>query len=677
MTASAIERLGMRLGILRRYHRIDGVEIFCGPDTMAALLAAMGLPSSTEAEAAQRLTALEAEDRARPFPREILVPAETAARRPLPPWRLRLEDGATWESGTAMPGEIPPLPPGVHVLEADGHRALVVASPPCAPSLADLIGRPSAWGVTGALYGFRSARNHGVGDYEDLARLAENLAPMGAAFLGINPIHSRGAAEKGISPYSPSSRTEIETGHLALDRIAALAETPAAQALLGEAAPKLAAARAADLTDYAARRALAEPVLRAVFERFERSETPRRRDFEAWLAARPSRQSLQALFEALSLVHGPDWRFWPRALQDPDGPAARAFAAENSAQTRFHAWCQWLAEGQLADAQSRAKAAGMALGLYLDIAVGVRPGGAETWAERAAFGTGVSLGAPPDLLNARGQSWGLAPLTPHGLAAAHYAPFRRMLRTAMAHAGAVRIDHVIGLVRSYWVPENGAPGGFVQMPTETLMALIRIEAARANCLVIGEDLGTVPDGLRDLMAASGLLGCAIMPFERSHHDIAAPTAYRPLTLASFGTHDLPTLAGWWQGADIRQRVALGHLDGEPIRWAWDERIWARQRFCHRLIEAGLLPDGIDPGAPPEMLSPPLADAMHALLARASSALVAVQLDDVFGVIDQQNVPGTIDEVPNWRRRLPVALEELADHPDLARIAAVMRRERGP
>lgn len=317
----------------------------------------------------------------------------------------------------------------------------------------------------------------------------------------------------------------------------------------------------------------------------------------------------------------------------------------------------------------------MALGLYLDIAVGVRPGGAETWATGDAFAVGASLGAPPDLLNSEGQRWDLAPFSPLGLARADYAPFRAMLTTAMAHAGMVRIDHVIGFRRSFWVPDDGSPGGYVTVPQEVLLALTRLEAARAGCVVVGEDLGTVPDGLREALDGSGLLGCAILPFERAGDGYAAPEGYRPRTLAAFGTHDLPTIAGWWRGRDIEIRVALGHLAGEPVQWARDERAWLRTRLCHLMAERGLLPDGIDPDHPPHEADARIVDAVHALVARAGSEAVAVSLDDAVAETEAQNVPGTVAEQPNWRRRHRIGVGEMAVHPALARLAAVMEAGR--
>lgn len=674
MTDTALARLATRMGIIEDFHQVDGSHHVAGPDTQRALLAAMGVPAPTEAEAAERLAALEAADAGRRIPPAILLSAGVAVERALPPWCLRLETGETLTADPHRPDRLPPLPMGVHVLEAGADRALVIASPAVAPGIAGLTGRSRIWGIIGSLYGLRSARNAGVGDFEDLACAAEALSDSGADFFGINPAHARGVADDGTSPYSPSSRTAFDTGHIALDRVPEIARCPQAEAHLAAAGAALARAREADLVDYGVRRDLAEPVLRALFGRFlADGSTPRRAAFDSWRRARPEPVAAQSVFEALSLLNGPDWRSWPPSLRAPDSPAVRAFAAECAEDILYQDWRQWIATEQIAEAHHRARGAGMQLGLYLDVAVGVRPGAAETWANPGVFASACSLGAPPDLLNSEGQRWDLAPFSPTGLAGADYAPFRAMLQAAMAHAGMVRIDHVIGFHRSFWVPDGGAPGGYVRFPGDVLMALTRIEATRAACVVVGEDLGTVPEGLRDALGASGLLGCSILPFEREGDGIGAPEHYRPLTLASFGTHDLPTIAGWWQGRDIEIRTDLGHLTGDPVRWSHDDRAWLRTRICHLLRDRGLLPEGIDADAPPERMQDDLLDAIHALLGLAGSEAVAIQLDDLFGETEPQNVPGTVAEQPNWRRRCRLPVEALADAPELGRAATAMQR----
>ncbi|MEL7349114.1 MAG: 4-alpha-glucanotransferase, partial [Pseudomonadota bacterium] len=411
----------------------------------------------------------------------------------------------------------------------------------------------------------------------------------------------------------------------------------------------------------------------------EREAPTGRAAFEAFRAAGGAALEAFALFEALSLVHGPDWRYWPAGLENPDTEAARAFATAHPAEVAFHAWLQMEADRALASAQASARQAGMPLGLYADLAVGVRPGGAETWARQggdagAIFARGVSLGAPPDMFSTEGQSWGLAPFSPPGLAADDFAAFAETLRATMRHAGMIRVDHILGLERTFWVPEDGTPGGYVASDTDALFAILRLEAAQNGCLVVGEDLGVVPDGLRPRMADNGIYGSAIAMFEHWEGQLRAPWHYGTETLASFGTHDTATLAGWWCGHDIDLRLDLGLTNAEDAATLHRARAGDRLTLMALLAEAWILPEGIDRDAPPDQITPELIGAIHRLLARAPSALVAAQLDDVLGTLEQPNLPGTIDGHPNWCRRHAAAVEDLAANPAVHGISSIMRQE---
>ena len=443
-------------------------------------------------------------------------------------WRLELENGEVLEDRAEEALVVSP-PAGLHRLITGEESCLLIVAPDRAPGVVDALGRERGWGFTAALYGLRSGRNLGVGDYKDLAVATAELASLGADFVGINPLHARGAAADAISPYSPFCRTAFEPSHIAADMLPWCQTSAEMRRILQDSTAQLKAARSGDLADYATCKRIGQKVLRALFAGFTSGQSRAYGDFAAWRRGRGCALESFALFEAISLRHGADWRTWPRPLRRVGSAETAAFAMEHAAEVSFHAWLQWLAEGQIAAAQTAAKSAGMALGLYLDIAVGVRPGGADTWAAPDCFAEGVSLGAPPDALGPEGQDWGLAPFRPGGLRAAGYRPFIEMLRTAMAHAGMVRIDHAIGLQQSFWVPGCGAPGGYVGYPLEPLLALIRLESQRSGCIVVGEDLGSVPAGLRDRLAASGLLGCAVMQFEKRGKQVPptdVPIAWR-------------------------------------------------------------------------------------------------------------------------------------------------------
>ncbi|MEM9765655.1 MAG: 4-alpha-glucanotransferase, partial [Pseudomonadota bacterium] len=455
----------------------------------------------------------------------------------------------------------------------------------------------------------------------------------------------------GFSPYSPGHRGFLDTRPLL--------------SLADEAADGGA------LIDFAAHRLQHDTALRAQFET-EVSDPGLAARLTTYRASKGEALEHFALFEALSERLGADWRAWPAGYEHPDAPGARAFAAAEPQALAFHAWAQMRASEALGAAQHRALQAGMALGIYADLAVGVRPDGAEVWARPGVFARGVSLGAPPDMFAPEGQSWGLAPFSPPGLEADRYTAFAETIRAAAAHAGVLRIDHVLGLERTFWVPEDGTPGGYVRSDRAVLLAILRLEAARRGTVIVGEDLGVVPEGLRDALTASGIYGCSVAMFERWEGRLRAPWHFRAETLASFGTHDTPTLKGWWQGRDIDWAETLGRADAEEAARQRLARAEDRRTIAALLAEARILPAGIDPAHPPAEADAALLDAIHALMARASSALVAVQIDDVLGTLEPPNIPGTIDEHPNWRRRHEAAAESLANHAGFRRIATEMR-----
>ena len=677
----ALRDLAQAMGILPRWRDVAGAEQLTGPDTQRALLAAMDVPAASEAEARESLANLRARQAARRIPEEIVATADREVRIPLASaadWHLELESGGTQEGSDEREIALT-LPVGLHRLTIGDETCLVIAAPERAPAVGEFTRRGKAWGLSAAVYGLRSRRNLGVGDYRDLADAAEQAARLGADFIGINPVHARGTASDGFSPYSPTCRAALEPGHIAPDAVPGFERCAEATRLMEARTAGPGAERAADsksrragcLLDREAHERLQHAILETLFHASVEADGPAATDLAAWRRGPGRTLEWFAVFEAIARVHGPDWRAWPRALQAADSPQVRRFASENARSVRFHAWLQWLAGRQLVEAQAAAREAGMAFGLYLDLAAGVRPGGADTWAAPACFARGVSLGAPPDAFSPDGQIWNLAPFSPPGLRAAAYRPFIGMLRAAMAHAGIVRIDHVLGLNRSFWVPESGASGGYVSYPLEPLLALVRIEAARAGCIVVGEDLGSVPRGLRRRLADAGLLGCAVMQFETDEHGFRPPRHYRAASLASAGTHDTPTLKGWWSGRDIELRHRLGRTTAKDHSAALAARAVERGALCRLLVKEGHAPPGLDPEAPPLEADDAIIVAVHALLAGAGSELLAVQLDDALGIVGQQNLPGTIDEHPNWRRRYPVGVEALADAPGLAAIAAVV------
>lgn len=614
-------------GIWHDYHDLHGNLQRTSPDTQRAFLAALGFDVSTDAALHDELTALRHALKERWFPEEIIVESGRSTT-------LEFGLGATWQLcldgqddvvASGAPRDqitLPPLASGVYVLVATAsgrsETVTVLSAPKHLPSLAHLTGHSKLWGLNLALYGLRSQRNSGLGDFEDLAQMGEIAAEMGAGFLGTNPLHAMGYSDfQAISPYSPSHRGFLNTAYIALDHIPGLGRGPSVEGLADSAT-----------VQYFAHKKAHHQALEKSYEQFlsqaGQAEKIACADF---IATGGAELQQFARFEALSEDHGPKWQDWPGDTGRP-----------NPARLAFHMWLQWVAQTQLAAAQGRCKAAGMPLGLYLDLAVGSRRDGAESWCEQAAIARGVSIGAPPDHLGPEGQNWNLTAFAPRKLKAARYRPLRRILAQIFRHAGLVRIDHVLGLNRSYWIPDDGSPGGYISQPFESMLAIIKIEAERFNCAVVGEDLGLVPDGFRDRMRANGFYGYSVLQYEKDDQGrFPAPENIPAQVLSCFATHDTPTVKGYQTGRDIDWWERLSWVDA-PSANAMRESRSAELAAYHG--GAGFQAQ------------------IHAQLAQSKAALVAVQLDDVLGAVDAQNLPGTIDQHPNWRRKYDVALDSL-------------------
>ncbi len=620
----ALLDLALEAGLMPGFSDQTGVWREAPPESMVAALGALGIDAGGGAEEA--LCALRAEREARALPEWLVVTAGDTPhlwpRHGSTEWSVVYEDGGAVggpvEGGTIR---LPPLPMGRHRLEVGGTITWLLAAPP------RLDPPPRAWGVTLPLYGLPPEGGGGIGTYGDLARWATALGRAGAAFVGINPVHAGFPGDpQNFSPYAPSHRRRFSVVHVDA----------------GEAPQD-----AGGLVDYPAALAAKRAALEAAYAAGPGEV------FAAWRAGQGAAVETFATHQALADRHGPYWHEWPEDLRDPESAAVRAFAAAQPERVAFHVWLQWKAEAGLSSAREAAQRAGMALGLYLDLAVGTHPYGAETWAERALFAPGVSLGAPPDAFSPQGQTWGVAPFSPRALAAEGFAGLAETIRAQVRFAGLLRIDHILGFERAFWVPE-GLPGLYVAMPREAMLAVVRIEAARAGASVVGEDLGNIPDGLQGALAASGVLGCRVAMFERDWgtHGFKNSRHWDSEVLASFSTHDLPTWKGWREGRDIDWRARLGR-SADPVA--------ERQA---RAFEVGAMDAAIG-GAVGDV------DALHGFVGRSSARLVALQAEDILGLEEQANLPGTIHEHPNWRRRLPATAVEIAADPRLAAAARIM------
>ncbi len=538
------------------------------------------------------------------------------------------------------------------------------------------------WGVACQLYGLRSERNCGIGDFEDLARFAEIAAAAGADFVGVNPLHALFMAAPGrYSPFSPSNRQFLNPLYIALDNVPGYAGMEEAFV----PPPEL---RAPDLVDYDAVAGFKRKALDRLFRIFSAVEDDAAAaDFERFSAERGRPLYLHALFEALSEAmiqqgHGPTWYGWPEEYRHPGTDSVRAFAEEQEELVTFHAWLQWLADRQLAEAQARARAAGMRIGLYLDLAVGVSPDGSATWSDRDLTVPGARIGAPPDYYNANGQDWGLAPLSPAGLVARDFEPFREAMDVVVRHAGALRIDHAMSLYRLFWIAEGfgAADGVYVRYPFQQMLRTLAEVSQARQTIVIGEDLGVVPPGFREVMREVEIQSYRVFFFEKRKDFFLPPEAYPREALACITTHDLYTLAGWWSGRDIEVRRDIGMVEDGEVAKLQEERGHERRRVLGLLSDQGLLRAELAPlmrgeAEAPRDLPESLAVALHRLAARTPSRLFAVPAEDLTGAIEQVNIPGTTGEHPNWRRKLSVDLEDLPEAPLFRAITSALREER--
>ncbi len=543
--------------------------------------------------------------------------------------------------------------------------------------------RGRAWGINCQLYALRSQHNCGMGDFEDLARLAELAARHGADFIGVNPVHALFLSDSTrFSPYSPSSRRFLNPLYIAVDMLDGAPRPCSAQ---------MSALRRTELVDYATVAALKRTVLHEAFRDFQEKHLGRSTDddqaFQAYRADLRERLGDFALFETLSEYFsaeggGAGWDNWPADFKDRSNAAVADFGRRYVDRVRFHEWLQWTASRQLAHAHDRAIGAGMRIGLYLDLAVGVAPDGADTWCAPDKVLARARIGAPPDGFNKHGQDWGLAPLSPIPMRSGQTEALSEVLDAAMGASGAMRLDHAMALQRLYLIPEGAETrdGTYVSYPLDTLLGVVAAASNKAQTIVIGEDLGTVPLGFRDAMRASRIQGYRVLLFERDGGAFRAPDTYDRDALACVSTHDLPTLAGWWRGNDITERLAIGLLTADLLDAAQAERSADTRALIEALDCDGLLSDA-DSAAMrrgtslADRIPDALVIATHGFLARSPCRLVTVQIEDLAGAEDGVNIPGTVDEHPNWRRKLPVDLEELAALPLFSAVCATMSRER--
>ncbi|CRZ14090.1 4-alpha-glucanotransferase [Mycolicibacterium neworleansense] len=697
--SSALLELARRYGVAPEFDDWTGRRTSVAESTLVAVLEALGVAAGTEADRIDSLTAHDRQYWQRSLPPIVLGRATVASSF----WvhvthgdpvelTLLLEDGTERSGLRQLENNRPPydlgdrligeatfelpadLPLGYHRLRlrVDGsHTETPVVISPATLEPPSRLGRRRAWGLAVQLYSIRSQNSWGTGDLTDLTDLAVwSAAAHGAGFVLVNPLHAAApTAPMEPSPYLPTSRRFGNPLYLRVEAIPEFAAVRHRGRLRGS---RLALNKRADRhatidrdAAWLAKRAALEEVYRV-----ERS-TGREVAYAAYRARQGRSLEDFAIWCALAEQYGADWHDWPHALRHPDAPEVAAFATANAHAVDFHRWLQWVLDDQLTAAQATAVQAGMALGVMSDLAVGVDPDGADAWSLQDVLALGVSAGAPPDEFNQLGQDWSQPPWRPDRLAEQAYEPFRAVVNMALRHAGGVRIDHIIGMFRLWWIPKGAAPteGTYVRYDHEAMIGIIALEAHRAGALVVGEDLGTVEPWVRDYLHERGLFGTSILWFESDEAGGPLPAErWREYCLSSVTTHDLPPTSGYLAGEHVRLREQLGLLTRPAEQELASDRA-AQAAWLEELRRVGLL--GSDPD------TDQVVSALYRYLGRTPSRLLALSLADAVGEVRTQNQPGTTDEYPNWR--IPLAgpdgrrllLEEVFVDPRAAALCDVM------
>ncbi|WIJ23512.1 4-alpha-glucanotransferase [Devosia sp. RR2S18] len=566
--------------------------------------------------------------------------------------------------------------------KADTGTPHISAVPRC--HLPDWLENGRSWGIALQVYALRSDRNWGIGDFRDLADFASTAAAAGADFVGTNPLHALFLSEPSRrSPFFPSNRRFLNPLYIAVDEIPGYepsdAELRSATLL-----------REAELVDYEAVTRLKLATLKRLWPLWLNADVPKnysQQAFADFCSKGGESLYLHCLFDALSLElsqqgHGGGWKTWPEEYQAPTASGSQRFAASHQVDVEFMLWLQWLAHVQLEKAHRVALGAGMRIGLYLDFAVGEAPDGSAAWSDPILTMRGVDVGAPPDYFSTTGQNWGLAPLSPAALVEQDLAPYRELISATMAYGGAMRIDHAMGIQQMFLVPEGqpASEGTYIHYPLERMVQTLAAASHDHQSLLIGEDLGNVPVGFRDVMEQAAILSYRILYFEQRDGSFIAAEDYPQNAMACLSTHDLPTIEGWWRGEDVELRHEHGLIEADAAEQQLKQREEERRSLlsvlrASKLIfpeEAEALEEAAAHHAP---LPASLVDAVHRFLARTPSRLLAVRLEDLAGERLPVNLPGTVDAYPNWQRKLELDLEEIKSASAFVSITQMLSNER--
>jgi len=717
--SNVLKQVAEQAGIADSYTNAWGNSEVVSDDTLTRLLAALGYDTESE----QTLVASADKKHQAPIlaavkvvkdgePIHIELNLGQSARVSDFSWKLTTEQGEvvegylqsqivtdTRDKGGVLIFSLPnDLALGYHQLQVLRRRrkspyqmTLIVAPKACYKQPAIEQGNKS-WGPSVQLYTLKTEHNWGIGDFGDLKQLVADIAARGGDFVGLNPIHSLFPANpEGASPYSPSSRRWLNLLYIDVSAVPEFALCSAAQQRVGssEFQQALHAVRATEWVDYSEVSRLKMNVLPLLFTEFQQrhlaTNSQRAQDFAAFVAKGGDSLLHQASFDALHQeLHDKDdsvwgWQVFPAELRDINSDAVQAFIKQNQPAIQRYMYLQWVADEQIADVQKFALAQGMSMGLYRDLAVGVADSGAEVWADDGTLCQDVSIGAPPDVLGPLGQNWGLPPLNPAQLKATGYDAFIQLLRANMQHCGALRIDHVLGLLRLWWIPkgENATSGAYMYYPVQDMLAILALESQRHQCAVIGEDLGTVPDEIVSLLSDAGIHSYKVFFFETAEDGgYFSPAHYQPQSMATLCTHDMPTLRGFWHCEDLKLGQTIGlYPDQSQLNGLFDDRSKSKQEILNSVSWHGKLAESVGRNADYVPMDQALSNSLQLHLAAGSSSLLSLQLEDWLAMDKPVNVPGTVDEYPNWRRKLSATLDDMFNCPNVNYLAAELTAAR--
>ena len=670
MDLKKLEQAAAAAGIAAKYINARGEPEEVSPDTREKLLAAMA-----------------ARPKARSAP---LPPCQVLLKKRTQQLQIGGKGEYQWqfnsEQGKAYYGEISAgemlklpsnLPEGYHQLLLTQRKkqwaCRIIVAPKRCYEPAELLRGDKLWGACVQLYTLRSAHNWGIGDFGDLKRMVGEIATRGGAFIGLNPIHALyPSLPENASPYSPSSRRWLNVIYIDVAAVADFQQSAAAQRWWQKKSTQrlLKSARDTDWVDYAAVGELKIHGLRLAWQQFSTRDAQDASvlNFATFIKAGGDSLLNQAAYDALHctlLKEDPalwGWPVWPEALQHGDQDAVRQFCQDHQDEVRFWLWLQWLASCQFDECWQCCQQHRMPVGLYRDLAVGVAEGGAETWCDRELYRLKASVGAPPDILGPLGQNWGLPPMDPHVMTARGYQPFIDLLRANMASCGALRIDHVMSLLRLWWIPygETANFGAYVYYPVDDLMAILALESQRHQCMVIGEDLGTVPVEIVSKLRDSGVYSWKVLYFEQeSDGRYRAPSDWPRQSMASATTHDLPTLRGFWSAGDLTLGATLGvYPDKLILKGLFEQRTRQKQALLEALHHYGCVPKSCAKRADNMIMTAVLNRGLHRFIADSNCARTGLQPEDWLDMAAPVNVPGTTDQYPNWRRKLSTTLEAM-------------------